>query len=506
MKLIALILAATLAAGARAGMTVGVNIASVADFGVSAPYADALAMFRQPSTPSDPYNPSVLPLDAAGVPTVPFSTVGFLTNYAAGTYTLTYTGGGTVTARNAAILGGNVTEGVHTLTLQIDPAAASQAGGVVLTFNPNGPLSNVHLWSPGTRPGDVFTSQYLHQLSIFNGPLRTADLTLTNTPTETDWSTRPNPASPWRTTLSPGTAGATGAPAYPWEDAIALANATHRDLYVNVPATATPQYVASLGSLLKANLDPSLKVYAAWANETWNANAQQGAAIDAAAASDPRLPHADKWSDRARETAVKSADVTQAFARAGVNVVGVYEGWDANSWWSGQGVEQLKATFGPSLGGIKQLAVAPYPGNPYDAPNLNANSTPDEVFATLYANLATERQRLTDNGKVASDAGLALTTYEGGQSLVGLSESIQDDPRMGVFYTDYLNTLQDAGVVNAELFNDNSPYSQWGAWGVRDGLGDTVKSLAIAAFTAPDPSLALALLAVPLLSRRRKAA
>ncbi|MEO6798881.1 MAG: cadherin-like domain-containing protein [Rhodanobacter sp.] len=55
-----------------------------------------------------------------------------------------------------------------------------------------------------------------------------------------------------------------------WESAIDLANASHTDMWINVPVMATDDYVKSLATLLKSRLDPGLHVYVEWSNEIWN--------------------------------------------------------------------------------------------------------------------------------------------------------------------------------------------------------------------------------------------
>lgn len=73
-----------------------------------------------------------------------------------------------------------------------------------------------------------------------------------------------------------------------WEDLVAFANETGKDLYITIPMNASSDYVTKLAELIKygsdginpytsyqANpvyqgLNPNLKVYVEWSNETWN--------------------------------------------------------------------------------------------------------------------------------------------------------------------------------------------------------------------------------------------
>ena len=51
---------------------------------------------------------------------------------------------------------------------------------------------------------------------------------------------------------------------------IELCNEAQKDMWINIPALATPQFVQSLAQLIAANLDPNLNVYVEYGNEDWN--------------------------------------------------------------------------------------------------------------------------------------------------------------------------------------------------------------------------------------------
>jgi hypothetical protein len=51
---------------------------------------------------------------------------------------------------------------------------------------------------------------------------------------------------------------------------IELCNVTGNDMWLNVPCYADEQYIRELAKLVHDNLDPALKVYLEWGNETWN--------------------------------------------------------------------------------------------------------------------------------------------------------------------------------------------------------------------------------------------
>ncbi|MGH8399029.1 MAG: Ig-like domain-containing protein [Gammaproteobacteria bacterium] len=55
-----------------------------------------------------------------------------------------------------------------------------------------------------------------------------------------------------------------------WESVIDLANATHTDMWINIPTMATDDYIKSLAALIQSKLDPNLHVYVEWSDEIWN--------------------------------------------------------------------------------------------------------------------------------------------------------------------------------------------------------------------------------------------
>jgi len=73
-----------------------------------------------------------------------------------------------------------------------------------------------------------------------------------------------------------------------WEHVIEIANRTQTDPWINVPVSASNDYVTQLAALFKDNLDAGLKIYVESSNEVWNSapgfeqtlyNNQQAAAL-----------------------------------------------------------------------------------------------------------------------------------------------------------------------------------------------------------------------------------
>jgi len=158
----------------------------------------------------------------------------------------------------------------------------------------NSGFKNVRLYRPGypTDGSKIFTDEIVEALQGA-GLIRTMDWGATNGNTIVDWSKRTTPKHP-----AEGRPG----PAYilePWEletnygasleSMIALCNETDCDLWVNVPAQASDDYVTKMAQLILygsdgdilpytstqvnpkfAPLEPGLHVYIEYANEIWN--------------------------------------------------------------------------------------------------------------------------------------------------------------------------------------------------------------------------------------------
>ena len=95
----------------------------------------------------------------------------------------------------------------------------------------------------------------------------------TNNSTVVNWSDRAH-------TTDATQATAKGAA---WEYAIQLANTAQKDLWINIPAGATTDYVTQLATLLKSSLNADRIIYVEYSNETWNSQfTQYTTAVNAA--------------------------------------------------------------------------------------------------------------------------------------------------------------------------------------------------------------------------------
>ena len=150
----------------------------------------------------------------------------------------------------------------------------------VTGLNAASPMGNFHLMMPGygngTTPEPMFTPAFLQQLKPFSD-IRFMGWEAINNSTLANWADRVTPSD----FITDGSGGV------PFEDMIELCNEAQKDMWINIPVLATPQFVQSLAQLIYANLDPNLNVYVEYGNENWNYGFNQYCQVLAAAKTNP---------------------------------------------------------------------------------------------------------------------------------------------------------------------------------------------------------------------------
>jgi hypothetical protein len=269
-------------------------------------YADVTKASRNEwGDPVDYFGKPLVPTDWAGWPTRDAAHIfweGQDPSKTAGTYQLRFSGKADVTAAagkalfqaNGIMYGGKLPSGAG-----YDPGSNTTVANVIisnadlfqLSFRntqrdagspTNTGITNVQLLrpiAPGSnvdyRPTDLFTNDVKTAFSRFT----TLRYLTANFNGESEW---------WQRKLPGQMVAAWGDRDAVWEYEVMLANETGKDLYITIPMNASADYVQKLAQLLRygsdgvnpytgptANpvypgLDPNLRVYVEWANETWN--------------------------------------------------------------------------------------------------------------------------------------------------------------------------------------------------------------------------------------------
>ena len=422
-----------------------------------------------------PASGSSLALSLDGYPlanaSVKFATI----NYPNGTYGFSYTGAGTVTFGDVGQLAGPVTVsgGVTSGTITVNH---NTGDGDFLTMQLTGvnaanPMDNLAIMAPGygngTTPEPMFMPALTQALAPFSD-IRFMGLEIINNSTLANWANR----------VEPNSFNTDGPEGIPYEDMIELCNEAQKDMWINIPVMATPQFVQSLAQLIDSELDSNLNVYVEYGNENWNASFQQYSQVLAAGKANSLVAQSsNNLQTVAQQSAyeeISDAQIfEQTFGAASSRIRPIVAGFEAGSSYQQMELQFIQQTYGPPSQFIYATAVAPYVQLPS---GTNVGSlTLSQVFADLNQNLTSQNvPALQADAAVAKQFDVPLVAYEGGQSLVpgsndaGYSVMLQaqNDPRMNQLYTALLTDWQNAGGSLFDITTIDGPPSQSGFWGI----------------------------------------
>jgi hypothetical protein len=503
---------------------VGINVEGVVDFSVAQQFVDAMRQARPWGSPATPYDEAVAhagEIDANGWPTVDSGVLvlccvasdGSATDPGtaselSGTYQLSFTGKANVTIPidTGAVTGYAYDPATNLSTASVTFTDTTAAETLYLSFTntqrtPTSPvgsgITDVHLIRPQIAPNGMrwwttstqrFTDPFLATLRGYS-TLRFMDWAATNGSPVVNWSDRTpeSYATEQRQIAYDGGFAPTGAS---WGDAIALANATKEDMWINIPAMASDAYVKSLARVIRAQLQPNLHVYVEYSNEVWNASFPQFAynlgLAESEAQTNPAYKANCSPTDEYRWGQCRVAERLMQIAQDFASVDGpsaidttirpVFATQENNTYDLGGALAFIATTYGTPSSFFYAVAQAPYWEGDQ---SLDGQTAGQELQAAETSLDATVPSSTADFTAYAVAYGLHNFTYEGGPGMYGTPSlaakiAANVDPRMGSQVT---HALTDFFVKGGDMFvyyDDTGAYGQYGMWGTTQDVFDRV--------------------------------
>jgi len=526
------------APGVAVQLPIGMNLAPVNDYTPGFPFKNLMWGARPWETHnldgSGPYNTGVadqFPLDANGYPLeVPYQPAGvaqpqtvftIIPNVTeAGRYVVLYDGEGEITA---ALSSKVVSSTPGRVVLQLACRGNDSYEAIAIKRSKKGNhVRNIRILAEADEKADLQANPFREDFLTYCKQwhvLRFMDWMATNDSLEKEWQNRKLPSFYTMVGTSGDAIGRSGklpsrfmqrfSGGVAVEILIQLANMTKTDPWFCMPHRATPEYMTNFAQLVKAKLDPNLKVCLEYSNEVWNGGFAQASwmlqskvAGDAVIASGkrawkndlvPELPYEDGTVardggdghpermaalDRRCFAAWESVFTGNDRARL-VRVVGVQHAWaDA---------ARRTAKWVVEHGGADALSPGGYVG-----PNeriyarwetAGASVTPEQVIADLNEAFEQDSAKWTRSiAAIAKQYKLRFVVYEGGQHLQPLNQretpympalkAAQHHPEM---YKIYMKNFALHQQLGCELFCAFDSISRqglrWGSWGHQEYYG-----------------------------------
>lgn len=220
------------------------------------------------------------------------------------------------------------------------------------------------------------------------------------------------------------------------------------------------------GAKTSEPLQPSLKVYVEYSNETWNGMFKQ-----AHYCCDEGLAlgmDTNRWTAGFRYHAWAAVRLFRAadlvFGADSPRVVKVLAGFTSNPWVAQQHLQVLSdARWNPWGVKASAMATAPYFGHPVqgDAP---------EAVEQLRSAIQQSARQSERHKEIADRAGLKLIAYEGGQHVTKKAAAINRHPAMYELYQEYLREMSKY-FAHFSHYNHVGQAGDRGAWGALEYTG-----------------------------------
>ena len=359
----------------------------------------------------------------------------------AGVYKLSFTGQATIVPNTEATVGGLVVanQKYNSGSNETTADLILQPGHSLLqlqflntrrlpTDTPGTGFTNMHLIRPGYAPDtrEAFTTGTLNAYRPPFAAIRFLDVDDANNYqtfgpnglVTATWADRVQVTDAYQAGLASRNANGEQSQGVAWEYMIMLANATHHDIWINVPDSADDDYVNQLASLIlngneyTRGLDRDLNVYVEYSNEVWNFSFPQ-ALYNVIEGSIEGITADQRYMERTIQIGQQFESVFGEKNGTGrVRPVALWQ-------------QTTELTFFNTLAWAEQHFGSPVRDVLYgigEAPYYTASdtSTVDATFATMWTGSDATRRDLIGWQAVAAFYGLKEVSYESGPgSLLG---------------------------------------------------------------------------------------
>ncbi|MDM8543410.1 hypothetical protein QUF90_20240 [Desulfococcaceae bacterium HSG9] len=362
------------------------------------------------------------------------------------------------------------------LVIDVTPTKAGIALKIIKT-DPRNPVRNIRVILPGFEKNyakQPFHPDFLKRWKKFK-VIRFMDWMRTNNSVIKTWHDRP--------TIDMQTQGADRGVAL--EYMLQLANTLYADPWFCIPHEADYDYVRNFAKMVKAKLNPELRVYVEYTNEAWNGQFEQAAYCARIGQGLDLDKEAFKawlffYAKRATEIFQTWEDVFGGTDRL-VRVLGAQF---ANPWTSEKILMYEKAYKHADA-----LAVAPYFGYKLGSPEMVEKvnrMTEAQILIACEQDIEKNFELIVRHKKETDQFGLRLIAYEGGQHLAGfrgvennltvtdLFHAVNRHSEMKELYLKHLAGWQKAGGDLYVAFASMSAYNKWGSWGLLENIDQSI--------------------------------
>jgi hypothetical protein len=375
-----------------------------------------------------------------------------------------------------------------------DPSNPEYGGGrleiQLKRSNPADHVRNIRFLMPGTEStyqANPYYQPWLDKISEFNA-IRFMDWGRTNNwGEEYPWlcydSQQDTVKIPWTARAKPSFFTWNTNKGVPYEAMIDVCNRLDADMWICVPHNASDGYITEMAALVRDSLNPHLKIYVEYSNETWNWMFGQtqwlytfgcvGKGIDWPEGIVPYVQNCmDLW------TSVFTGQMNRL-----VRVVGVQAAWQDVS---------NRIVFNMRPGSFDAFAAAAYFGLPEEGDaaldQLGGSATvADVVYWVTKSRKENEMPWLREQKRsIADKLHIPLLYYEGGQHITPTPFGeeptyaqalldVQRDPVMYQLYTSWFDSLETLAIDSVpSLFMTFSfvagRSARYGSWGMLESI------------------------------------